>query len=82
MVLIKGMVPNQTLIEVASVEDIRVRLILLHHIHLILFPFLGLHTLYGSSLYLGDKNRMTSHLHLHEAEILFSGVPQIYSFRL
>ena len=63
-----------------SVEDIWVRLVLLLHIHLIFFSFLGLHTLYGSSLYLGDENHMTSHLHLHEAEILFSSVPWIYSF--
>ena len=34
-----------------------------------LFSFLGLHTLYRSSLYLGDENHMTSHLHLHEAEM-------------
>ena len=52
-----------------SVEDIQVRLILLLHIHLIVFSFLGLHTIYGSSLNLGDKNHMTSHLHLHKAEM-------------
>ena len=63
-----------------SAEDIWVRLDHLLHIHLILFFFLWLHTLYRSSLYLGDKNRMTFHLHLHEAEILFSRVPWIYSF--
>ena len=54
---------------VLSVEDISVRLVLLLHIHLIVFSFLGLHTLYGGSLYLGGKNHMTSHLHLHEAEM-------------
>ena len=59
-----------------SVEDIQVRLIFLLHIYLIVFSFLGLHILYGSSLYLGDKNCMTSHLHLHTAEIFISSVPQ------
>ena len=55
--------------QLLPVEDIRVRHVLLLHIHLIVFSFLGLYTLYGSSLYLGGENHMTSHLHLHEAEM-------------